>query len=68
LRLSHNLLLGCPIHTDYIFDAINYTGPVYKKYFDLIKSKTNAKIFYHTCGNVVDLLDDLIEIGVDITP
>jgi uroporphyrinogen decarboxylase len=40
--------------------------PVYKEYFDFIKSKTEAKLFYHTCGNVVDLLDDLIEIGVDI--
>ena len=40
--------------------------PVYKKYFDFVKSKTDAKIFYHSCGNVVDLLDDLIEIGVDI--
>jgi uroporphyrinogen decarboxylase len=40
--------------------------PFYKKYFDFVKSKTKAKIFYHTCGNAVDLLDDLIEIGVDI--
>jgi uroporphyrinogen decarboxylase len=40
--------------------------PFYKKYFDFVKSKTDAKIFYHTCGNAVDLLDDLIEIGVDI--
>ncbi|HEB31115.1 MAG TPA: hypothetical protein ENI15_09610 [Spirochaetes bacterium] len=40
--------------------------PVYKKYFDFVKSKTDARIFYHTCGNIVDLLEDLIEIGVDI--
>jgi uroporphyrinogen decarboxylase len=40
--------------------------PMYQKYFELIKSKTEAKIFYHSCGNVTDLLDDLIEIGVDI--
>jgi uroporphyrinogen decarboxylase len=40
--------------------------PFYKKYVDFIKSKTEAKIFYHSCGNVVGLLDDLIEIGVDI--
>jgi uroporphyrinogen decarboxylase len=25
-----------------------------------------AKVFYHSCGNVVAILDDLIEIGVDI--
>jgi uroporphyrinogen decarboxylase len=40
--------------------------PVYKEYFSFVKSRTDAKIFYHSCGNVVDLLDDLIEIGVDI--
>jgi len=40
--------------------------PIYKRYYDFVKSKTDAKIFYHSCGNVVDLLDDLIEIGLDI--
>lgn len=40
--------------------------PVYAEYFKFVKSKTEAKLFYHTCGNIVDLLDDLIEIGVDI--
>jgi uroporphyrinogen decarboxylase len=40
--------------------------PIYKRYFDFIKSKTEAKIFYHSCGNVVDLMDDLVDIGVDI--
>ncbi len=39
--------------------------PVYKSYFDFVKSKTEAKIFYHSCGNITGLLDDLIEIGVD---
>ncbi len=40
--------------------------PVYKQYFDFVKSKTDAKIFYHSCGNVAGLIDDLAEIGVDI--
>ena len=31
-----------------------------------IKSHTKAPVFYHTCGAVVEFLDDLIEIGVDI--
>ncbi|MFQ5341512.1 MAG: uroporphyrinogen decarboxylase family protein [Anaerolineae bacterium] len=39
--------------------------PVYKEYMDFVKSKTEAKTFYHSCGNVVDLIDDLIDIGVD---
>jgi uroporphyrinogen decarboxylase len=40
--------------------------PVYKKYYDFVHTKTNAKIFYHTDGNIIPLMDDLMEIGVDI--
>lgn len=40
--------------------------PVQKKFFDFIKSKTKAKIFYHSCGNIATIIDDLSEIGVDI--
>ena len=28
--------------------------------------KSKAKVHYHTCGTVVSIIDDLIEIGVDI--
>jgi uroporphyrinogen decarboxylase len=31
-----------------------------------IKRRTNAKIFYHSDGNVYPLIGDLIEIGVDV--
>lgn len=40
--------------------------PFYKRYIELVKSKTPAKIFFHSCGNVTELLDDLIDIGVEI--
>jgi uroporphyrinogen decarboxylase len=40
--------------------------PVYRKYVELVRSKTDAKIFYHSCGNLNALLDDLIDAGVDI--
>ena len=40
--------------------------PFYKKYNDLIKSKTNAKIFFHSCGNIVKLIGELVDTGVDI--
>ncbi|MBI4790048.1 MAG: hypothetical protein HY782_23685 [Chloroflexi bacterium] len=40
--------------------------PVYKAYFEFVRSKTHAKIFFHSCGNVTPLIDDLAEIGVDI--
>ncbi|MBN1365384.1 MAG: hypothetical protein JW976_11310 [Syntrophaceae bacterium] len=43
-----------------------FIKPLYKKYYDFIRSKTEAKIFYHSCGNVVELLDDFIENGLDI--
>jgi uroporphyrinogen decarboxylase len=39
--------------------------PFYEQYFDLVKSKTKAKIIFHSCGNIVGLLDDLIEVGID---
>jgi len=40
--------------------------PVYKRYFDFVHSMTNAKLFFHSCGRVTELVDDLVEIGVDI--
>ena len=43
-----------------------FIKPLYRTYYDLIKSKTDAKIFYHSCGNVIELLDDLVDIGLDI--
>ena len=40
--------------------------PFHKKLNDWIHANTPWKIFYHSCGSVVTLLDDLIEAGVDI--
>jgi uroporphyrinogen decarboxylase len=39
--------------------------PYYKRFFDFVKSRTDAKLFYHSCGNLTALIDDLAEIGVD---
>lgn len=39
--------------------------PFHRKYFDFLKSHTSAAILYHSCGNITDLIDDLVEIGVD---
>lgn len=39
--------------------------PYQREYFDFIKDASNAKLFYHCCGNVTQILDDLIEIGVN---
>lgn len=43
-----------------------YVKPRQKKLYSMIKSKTEAKLFYHSCGAVYPFIEDLIEIGVDI--
>jgi len=40
--------------------------PVHAKLISFIKSKTRAKIFFHSDGDVYDLIPDFIEIGIDI--
>ena len=40
--------------------------PFHKIVNEWIHKNTPWKIFYHTCGSIVSLLDDLIETGVDI--
>lgn len=38
----------------------------HKRQIDFIKTKTKAKVFFHTCGSVHELIPGLIEAGVDI--
>lgn len=40
--------------------------PIHADYIAHIKSRTAAKVFFHTDGDVMDLIPDFIEIGVDI--
>jgi uroporphyrinogen decarboxylase len=40
--------------------------PIHADYIEFIKARTKAKVFFHTDGDVFDLLDDFVEIGVDI--
>jgi uroporphyrinogen decarboxylase len=40
--------------------------PFHKEMFDYIHSKSEAKIFLHSCGSIRPVIPDLIEIGVDI--
>jgi uroporphyrinogen decarboxylase len=40
--------------------------PVHERLIAFIKSRTKAKIFFHSDGDVFDLIPDFIEIGVDI--
>lgn len=43
-----------------------YVRPRQQRVIDAIKKQTQAKIWYHTCGNVTAYIPDLIEMGVDI--
>jgi uroporphyrinogen decarboxylase len=43
-----------------------FIKPCHKRIFDFAHSKTSAKIFYHSCGSVYDLIPDFIEEGIDI--
>jgi uroporphyrinogen decarboxylase len=40
--------------------------PIHAELIRTIKSKTKAKVFFHTDGDVFDLIGDFIEIGVDV--
>jgi uroporphyrinogen decarboxylase len=43
-----------------------FIKPLHKRLYDFIHSKTNAKVFMHSCGSVYDVIPDLIDCGVDI--
>jgi uroporphyrinogen decarboxylase len=40
--------------------------PKQRRLLEAIKRKTDAKVYYHGCGAVYDLIPDLIELGFDI--
>ena len=59
LAMQNGPLLSLEMYREYV-------KPRQRKVFQLVKSKTDAKIFYHCCGSASYFLDDLAEIGVDI--
>lgn len=40
--------------------------PFHKRLNDWVHRNTGWKTFYHTCGSIVNMLDDLVEAGMDI--
>jgi uroporphyrinogen decarboxylase len=40
--------------------------PIHAEFIAFIKERTRAKVFFHTDGDVFDLIDDFVEIGIDI--
>jgi uroporphyrinogen decarboxylase len=43
-----------------------FIKPCHKRIYEFIHSKTNAKVFMHSCGSIIQIIPDLIEAGVDI--
>lgn len=39
--------------------------PRHKRYFEMMRSATQAKILFHSCGSVVQLIPDFIDMGID---
>jgi uroporphyrinogen decarboxylase len=40
--------------------------PRHRRLTDLVRKKTDARIYFHTCGSVYDILPDIIESGLEI--
>ena len=40
--------------------------PRHARFFRRVRDLTPAQLMFHSCGSIVDILDDLVEIGVDI--
>jgi uroporphyrinogen decarboxylase len=43
-----------------------YVKPRQKKLVQFIKSRTKAKIWYHSCGSIIQYIPDLIDNGIDV--
>ncbi|MFQ6097932.1 MAG: uroporphyrinogen decarboxylase family protein [Armatimonadota bacterium] len=43
-----------------------YIKPRQRELFSYVKSRTDAYLFFHTCGAVYSFIPDLIEVGVDV--
>jgi len=54
---------GCFISPDAYRE---FYKPYHKRFNDWVHEHTNWKVFFHTCGSNVELMDDFIEVGVDI--
>lgn len=44
----------------------NLLKPIHADFISFIKERTNAKVLFHSDGDVAPLIDDFVEIGVDI--
>jgi uroporphyrinogen decarboxylase len=49
-----------------IKDYEEFIKPRQKKVIDFIRTKTDAKVFWHSCGAVSSLVPHFIDVGIDI--
>ena len=59
LGLQHGLMVSPETYRDVI-------KPRHRRYFQLLHDMSPGKVLFHTCGSVIDVVDDLVEIGVDV--
>ena len=59
LGSQENLLISPTLYREML-------KPVHADLIAFIKSRTKAKVFFHSDGDIFDIIPDLIEIGVDI--
>jgi uroporphyrinogen decarboxylase len=59
LGTQNNLMISPKMYRDLL-------KPVHTDFIDFIKTRTKAKIMFHSCGDVAPLIGDFIDIGVDI--
>lgn len=40
--------------------------PKHRRLIELIKKHTDAKVYFHSCGSIVEYMPDLIDVGVEV--
>jgi uroporphyrinogen decarboxylase len=59
LGIQSGLMISPQMYRDFL-------KPIHSDFIDFIKSRSSAKVMFHSCGDVAPLIGDFIEIGVDI--
>jgi uroporphyrinogen decarboxylase len=59
LGMQNSLLMSPKMYREIV-------KPIHADYISFIKSRTKARLFFHTDGDVFPLIPDFIEMGVDI--
>lgn len=59
LGMQNSLLMSPKMYREIV-------KPIHADYISFIKSRTKAKLFFHTDGDVFPLIPDFIEMGVDV--